>query len=63
MVHIFPSARLIGLGFVSIYSSPALLRKYCLLKVFNNGYHKPVLARGRAARLSHNVVMLSGEES
>ena len=41
----------------------ALLRKNGLLKIFNNGYHKPDLAGGRAARLSHDVLMLSGEES
>ena len=39
------------------------LRKKILLKVSNNALPKPVLAGGRAARLSHDVVMLSEEES
>ena len=41
----------------------ALLRKNCLLKDRDNVIPEPVLARGRAARLSHDAVMLSGEES
>ena len=41
----------------------ALLRKNCLLKDSDNVLPEPVLARGRAARLSHDVVMLSGEET
>jgi len=41
----------------------ALLRKNCLLKDRDNVLPEPVLAGGRAARLSHDVVMLSGEES
>ena len=41
----------------------ALLRKNCLLKDRDNVLPDPVLAGGRAARLSHDVVMLSGEES
>ena len=63
MFHIFPSAWLIGLGFVSIYMQLALLRKNCLLKDSDNVLPEPDLAGGRAARLSHDVVMLSGEES
>ena len=39
----------------------ALLRKNCLLKDSDNVLPEPVLAGGRAARLSHDVVMLSGE--
>ena len=62
MVHIFPSARLIGLGFVSIYSSP-FCAKIASLKDSGNVLPELVLAGGRAARLSHDVVMLSGEES
>ena len=61
MVHIFLSAWLIGLGFVSIIQL-ALLRENCLLKDRDNGLPEPVLAGGRAARLSHDVLMLSGEE-
>ena len=41
----------------------ALLRKNCLLKDSDNVVPEPVLAGGRAARLSHDVVMLSGVES
>ena len=41
----------------------ALLRKNCLLKDSEHVLPEPVLAGGRAARLSHDVVMLSGEES
>ena len=41
----------------------ALLRKNCLLKDRDNVLPAPVLAGGRAARLSHDVVMLSGAES
>ena len=40
----------------------ALLRKNCLLKDSDNVLPESVLAGGRAARLSHDVVMLSGEE-
>ena len=41
----------------------ALLRKNCLLKGRKQVQPKSVLAWGRAARLRHDVVMLSGEES
>ena len=40
----------------------ALLRKNRLLKDSDNVLPESVLAGGRAARLSHDVVMLSGEE-
>ena len=41
----------------------ALLRKNCLLKDREHVLPELVLAWGRAAKLSHDVVMLSGEES
>ena len=41
----------------------ALLRKNCLLKDRDNVLPEPVITMRRAARLSHDVVMLSGEES
>ena len=66
IVHIFPSARLIGLEFVSIYVQLALFaQKNCLLKDQDNVFlpePEPILAGGRAARLSHDVVMLAGRE-
>ena len=59
---ICPLARLIGLG--SCFDLQlALLRKNCLLKDRDTVLPGAVLAGGRAARLSHDVVMLSGEES
>ena len=39
------------------------LQKKILLKVSNNALPKPVLGGVHVARLSHDVVMLSGEES
>ena len=41
----------------------ALLRKNCLLKDRDNVLPEPVVTMRRAARLSHDAVMLSGEES
>jgi len=41
----------------------ALLRKNCLLKDLDNVLPEPVVTMRRVAGLSHDAVMLSGEES
>ena len=60
MLHITPSSW----QNVQLVVKLVRLRKKILLKVSNTALRpKPVLVGGRAARLSHDVVMLSEEES
>ena len=62
IVHIFPFGPA-DWARVCFDLQLALLRKNCLLKDLDNVLPEPVVTMRRVAGLSHDAVMLSGEES